>query len=105
MATVRPRKRMPLSTIRSAFRRLRPVPWGLSWKRSQTCSSGSPEYHAKGAGTMKLFGNDASSEKIERLKTIPVFHGLTRKELLEVNELLHERSYEKDEVIFEEGDE
>lgn len=38
------------------------------------------------------------------LKNIPVFHELTRGELLEVDELLHERTYEKDEIIFEEGD-
>jgi CRP/FNR family transcriptional regulator, cyclic AMP receptor protein len=38
------------------------------------------------------------------LKNIPIFHELTRKEILEVDELLHERVYEKDEIVFEEGD-
>src|SRR5260221_4711262 len=38
------------------------------------------------------------------LKNIPVFRELSRKEILEVDLLLHERSYEKDELIFEEGD-
>ena len=53
---------------------------------------------------MRLFGNDASSERIEKLKNIPVFRELSRKEILEVDLLLHERTYEKDEIIFEEGD-
>src|SRR5258706_9053594 len=38
------------------------------------------------------------------LKNIPVFHELTRREILEVDQLLHERTYEKTEIIFEEGD-
>ena len=38
------------------------------------------------------------------LKNIPIFQELTRKEILEVDELLHERAYEKDEIIFEQGD-
>jgi len=38
------------------------------------------------------------------LKNIPVFHELTRREILEVDELLHERTYEKGEIVFEEGD-
>lgn len=38
------------------------------------------------------------------LKKIPVFQDLTRQEILEVDQLLHERTYEKDEIIFEEGD-
>jgi CRP/FNR family cyclic AMP-dependent transcriptional regulator len=53
---------------------------------------------------MKFFGNDPPSRRIEMLKNIPVFHELTRKEILEVDELLHERAYEKDEIIFEQGD-
>ena len=53
---------------------------------------------------VKLFGSDATSQRTEMLKNIPVFHELTRKEILEVDELLHERTYEKDEIIFEEGD-
>jgi CRP-like cAMP-binding protein len=38
------------------------------------------------------------------LKSIPVFRALTSRELLEVDELLHERVYEKGEVVFERGD-
>lgn len=38
------------------------------------------------------------------LKNIPIFHELTRKEILEVDELLHDRIYEKGEIVFEEGD-
>jgi CRP-like cAMP-binding protein len=53
---------------------------------------------------MKFFGNDTISEKIEKLKNVPVFRELTRKEILVVDALLHERAYEKDEIIFEEGD-
>ncbi|HUA67245.1 MAG TPA: cyclic nucleotide-binding domain-containing protein [Candidatus Saccharimonadales bacterium] len=44
------------------------------------------------------------AQKIEVLKNIPIFHELTPKEILEVEELLHERIYEKDEIVFEEGD-
>ena len=53
---------------------------------------------------MRLFGSDTNAQKVEMLKNIPIFHELTRKEILEVDELLHERIYEKDEIIFEEGD-
>jgi CRP/FNR family transcriptional regulator, cyclic AMP receptor protein len=53
---------------------------------------------------MKFFGADMKAQVIEVLKNIPIFHELTRKEILEVDELLHERIYEKDEIIFEEGD-
>ena len=54
--------------------------------------------------TMRFFGADMKAQKIEVLKSIPIFHELTPKEILEVEELLHERLYEKDEIIFEEGD-
>jgi CRP/FNR family transcriptional regulator, cyclic AMP receptor protein len=54
--------------------------------------------------TMRFFGADMNAQKVEMLKNIPIFHELTRKEILEVDELLHERIYEKDEIIFEEGD-
>jgi CRP/FNR family cyclic AMP-dependent transcriptional regulator len=53
---------------------------------------------------MRFFGADMNAQKIEMLKNIPIFHDLTRKEILEVDELLHERIYEKDEIIFEKGD-
>ena len=50
---------------------------------------------------MRFFGADIITQKIETLKNVPIFHELTRKEILEVDELLHERVYEKDEVVFE----
>jgi len=53
---------------------------------------------------MRFFGADMNAQKVEMLKKIPIFRELTRKEILEVDELLHERVYEKDEIIFEEGD-
>jgi len=53
---------------------------------------------------MRFFGADINAQKVEMLKNIPIFHELTRKELLEVDELLHERVYEKGEILFEEGD-
>ncbi len=53
---------------------------------------------------MKFFDHDTTSQKIETLKKIPVFRDLTRTEILAVDDLLHERTYEKDEIIFEEGD-
>ncbi|HXI72302.1 MAG TPA: cyclic nucleotide-binding domain-containing protein [Verrucomicrobiae bacterium] len=45
-----------------------------------------------------------NAQKIEMLKNIPIFRELTRKEILEVDELLHERVYETGEIVFEEGD-
>lgn len=53
---------------------------------------------------MRFFRDDTTSRKIEMLKHIPVFRALDRSEILVVEELLHERTYEKDEIIFEEGD-
>ncbi len=53
---------------------------------------------------MRFFSADTNAQKVGMLKSIPIFHELSRKELLEVNELLHERVYEKDEIVFEEGD-
>ncbi len=54
---------------------------------------------------MKFFHRNKSDIlRIEMLKSIAIFHTLTRNELLEVDELLHERTYEKGEVIFEKGE-
>ena len=53
---------------------------------------------------MKFFGDDTANQKIEMLQKIPVFRELTPKELLAVDSLLYERTYEKDEILFEEGD-
>lgn len=53
---------------------------------------------------MRFFGADMNAQKIGMLKNIPIFHELTRKEILEVDELLHERVYEQGEIVFEQGD-
>jgi CRP-like cAMP-binding protein len=53
---------------------------------------------------MRFFGANMNAQKVEMLKNIPIFHELTRKEILEVDELLHDRIYEKGEIVFEEGD-
>ena len=46
----------------------------------------------------------AEDHRIENLKGLSLFKRLTSRELRELDELLHERSYQKDEVIFDEGD-
>src|SRR5215467_3307818 len=51
-----------------------------------------------------LFRTPANRESVEKLRKLDVFRDLTFNEALEVEELLHERVYEKGEVIFEEGD-
>jgi CRP/FNR family transcriptional regulator, cyclic AMP receptor protein len=43
-------------------------------------------------------------QRIESLKGLNLFKELTTRELRELDELLHERSYQKDEVVFDEGD-
>ena len=53
---------------------------------------------------MNWFGTPASRERVELLRKLDVFRDLTFKEVLELDELLHERVYEKGEMIFEEGD-
>src|SRR5262245_35166350 len=53
---------------------------------------------------MNLFGRTAKRETVERLRQLDVFRDLSFNEALEMDELLHERVYQKDEVIFEEGD-
>jgi len=53
---------------------------------------------------MRFFGADTDAQKVEMLQRIPIFQKLTRNEILEVNDLLHERIYEKNEIVFEEGD-
>src|SRR5664279_3478349 len=46
----------------------------------------------------------ADDQRIENLKGLSLFKRLTSRELRELDQLLHERSYQKDEVIFDEGD-
>jgi CRP/FNR family cyclic AMP-dependent transcriptional regulator len=43
-------------------------------------------------------------QRIEHFKELSLFKRLTSRELREMDELLHERSYQKDEVVFDEGD-
>jgi CRP/FNR family transcriptional regulator, cyclic AMP receptor protein len=43
-------------------------------------------------------------QQIKSLKGLSLFKALTTRELRELDELLHERSYQKEEVIFDEGD-
>lgn len=51
-----------------------------------------------------LFRATADEPRIRELKNLSLFKQLTTREVRELEELLHERSYLKDEVIFDEGD-
>jgi CRP/FNR family cyclic AMP-dependent transcriptional regulator len=51
-----------------------------------------------------FFRAAADERRIESLKGLSLFQRLTARELRELDPLLHERSYQKDEVIFDEGD-
>jgi CRP-like cAMP-binding protein len=53
---------------------------------------------------MKLFNSSDDEPRLRELKALRLFKQLTARELREVDELLHERSYQKDEIIFDEGD-
>src|SRR5215831_5873135 len=53
---------------------------------------------------MNLFGTPADRKSVEMLRKLDVFSDLTFREALEVDQLLHERVYEKGEIIFQEGD-
>jgi len=53
---------------------------------------------------MILFATRENRKTVQMLRTLDVFRDLTFTEALEVDELLHERVYEKGEMIFEEGD-
>jgi CRP/FNR family cyclic AMP-dependent transcriptional regulator len=46
----------------------------------------------------------ADDKRVENLKELSLFKRLTARERRELDELLHKRSYQKDEVIFDEGD-
>jgi CRP-like cAMP-binding protein len=52
----------------------------------------------------KLFAASGDEARLRELKAMRLFKDLTPRELREVDELLHERSYQKDEIIFDEGD-
>jgi CRP-like cAMP-binding protein len=53
---------------------------------------------------MNLFGTAADRKSLETLRKLDLFSDLTFREALEIDELLHERVYEKGEIIFEVGD-
>ena len=46
----------------------------------------------------------SDAPRIQELRKLALFKSLSTRELRELDELLHERSYQKDEVIFDEGD-
>jgi CRP/FNR family transcriptional regulator, cyclic AMP receptor protein len=51
-----------------------------------------------------LFRGASDGQRLQDLKGLTLFKTLTTRELRELDELLHERSYQKEEVIFDEGD-
>jgi len=56
---------------------------------------------------MGLFSkrNEVMPQHLAVLRKIPLFSTLRTKELMQVERILHERSYLADEIVFEEGDE
>ena len=53
---------------------------------------------------LHFFNHASDLSRIEELRAISLFKGLNPRELREVDELLHERTYQKDEIIFDAGD-
>src|SRR5215831_11313017 len=53
---------------------------------------------------MNLFRTPANRKSVELLRKLDVFRDLSFNEALELDELLHERVFEKGEIVFEEGD-
>jgi len=54
---------------------------------------------------MFLFSKDEDSPRIRQLRALSLFSTLSPRELKTVDGLLHERSFLKDEVIFDQGEE
>ena len=54
---------------------------------------------------MFLFSKDEDSPRIKQLRELSLFSSLSPRELKTVDGLLHERSFLKDEVIFDQGEE
>jgi CRP-like cAMP-binding protein len=52
----------------------------------------------------KFLQGSSDEPQLQYLKGLTLFRKLSTRELRELDELLHERSYQKDEVIFDEGD-
>ena len=53
---------------------------------------------------LNLFANGTDDARFRELRALRLFRDLTAHELREVEELLHERSYETGEIVFDEGD-
>jgi CRP-like cAMP-binding protein len=53
---------------------------------------------------MKLFSTPADRKSVELLRQLDLFRDLSFNEALELDELLHERIFEKGEIIFDKGD-
>src|SRR6266403_1241025 len=52
----------------------------------------------------KFFNHSSDLQRIDELRAISLFKDLNPHELREVDELLHERTYQKGEIIFDAGD-
>lgn len=50
-----------------------------------------------------LGGDEKTRSKLDIMASIPIFDGLTRRELARVSKLIHDRTYEEGEFIFELG--
>ena len=53
---------------------------------------------------LNFFNAPADEARLRELRAMRLFKQLTARELREADELLHERSYQKDEIVFDEGD-
>ena len=54
--------------------------------------------------SFRFLHRSPDEQRIKELHGLSLFKTLSKRELREMDELLHERSYQKDEVIFDEGD-
>ena len=54
---------------------------------------------------LSLFSNRTSAKRLGRLVKLSLFADLTRREIGIVSGFMHERTYLKDEVVFDEGEE
>ena len=51
-----------------------------------------------------LFSNSSDDQRVRDLKGLSLFQNLSTRELRELEDLLHERTYQPEEIIFDEGD-
>ena len=54
--------------------------------------------------SLTFLNGSGDEPRLRELRAMRLFKQLTPRELREADELLHERSYQKDEIIFDEGD-